>query len=339
MKRLVARVLGSFFFFILVGSSPLMAVENGGYANSAFLVSTQWLEDNLDRPDIRILDRQDIFPKDDFYGKAHIPGSIRMPTSAIKGMRGDVQEMLVLKDLIKFLEESGVSSKHHIILVGRSQRLPATTRVFWALEILGHKNISVLDGGIDKWRVEKRTETTEVPNFPATTYEVQSLQRGLMMTGEELSGYIGFQDRFNLMVVDSRRLEEFAGKEMSRSSEKLGHIPGSVNLMFMALLTGKEYKEFKPADEIRAIFQAKGLTPDKHLVFTCVSGCFGTVDYFAARLLGYRNVSVYDGGWIEWSRRNYPVEPEVTAQPPASEPAAKQQPLKPPIRVFQDEGC
>ncbi|MCG6878770.1 MAG: hypothetical protein LJE96_06435 [Deltaproteobacteria bacterium] len=182
------------------------------------MVTTDWLAKHMNDPNVRILDRQDIFPKDDFYSKGHIPNSIRMPTSAIKGMKVDVQEMLILKDLVKFLEEKGVSPDDHIVLVGWSKRLPATTHVFWALDVLGYKKMSILDGGIDKWKAENRQVTK---------------------------------------------------------------------------------KEFKSAKEIQAIFASKGLTPDKHLSFTSVRGCFGTVDYFAARLLNYPNVSVYDGAWIE----------------------------------------
>ena len=340
MKRGRAFLVSGFLAMlsIIFSASAATAVENGGYTNGQFLVSTDWLANHGNDPDIRILDRQDIYPKDDFYSKGHIANSIRMPTSAIKGMKGDIQEMLILKDLVKFLEANGVSPNDHIVLVGRSEKLPATTRVFWALDILGHKNMSILDGGIDKWKAEKRTLSTEVPHYPKVTYDIPALHRDHIMTGEELEGYLGLYDRLGVMVIDSRRPPEFEGKEMSRDSNKLGRIPGSTNLMFMALLTGKDYKEFKPAKEIQAIFTSKGLSPDKHLTFTCVSGCFGTVDYFAARLLGYPNVSVYDGAWIEWSKRNYPVEAAQGSKAPAEgrKPEMKQKKVK--INV-QDEGC
>ncbi|MGA7965330.1 MAG: rhodanese-like domain-containing protein, partial [Gammaproteobacteria bacterium] len=214
----------------------------------------------------------------------------------------------------------------------------ATTRVFWALDVLGHKKMSILDGGIDKWKAEKRALTTEVPHYPKVTYDIPALHRDRIMTGEELEGYLGLYDRLGLMVIDSRRPSEFQGKEMSRASDKLGRIPGSTNLMFMALLTGKDYKEFKPAEEIQKIFTSKGLSPDKHLAFTCVSGCFGTVDYFAARLLNYPNVSVYDGAWIEWCKRNYPVEAAQGSNAPAENktPPIKQKKQK---IIIQDEGC
>jgi rhodanese-related sulfurtransferase len=146
------------------------------------------------------------------------------------------------------------------------------------------------------------------------------------MTGEELNGYVGLFDRFNLRVVDSRRPDEFRGAAMSRDSKKPGRIPGAVNLMFTQVLTGgKEYKELKAASEIQKIFDANGLTRDKHLTFTCVSGCFGTTLYFAARLLGYQNVSIYDGGWIERSQKNYPVEVDgkISTSVPA-DPAVKE---------------
>ena len=328
MKKNLLVQLGLFILMItglLLSQIPAaMAIENGGYPNAKFLVSTQWLAAHINDPKIRIMDRQDIFPKDNFYAVGHIPNSIRMPTSAIKGTKDGIREMLIEKDLLAFLDKNGVSDKHHIILVGRVDREPANTRVFWTLEMLGHKEISVLDGGIDKWRAEGRPLTKEAPKFTPGTYKVTSLQRQLYITGEEIKNYLGIFDRLNFMVVDSRDPEEFKGVEMSRDSQKLGHIPGAMNLMFTEVLTGpKEFQEFKSASEIKKIFEAKGLTPDRHLVFTCVSGCFGTTLYFAARLLGYNNVSIYDGGWIEWSQKNYPTETngKIVTTPPTPSPA------------------
>ena len=185
-----------------------------------------------------------------------------MTTDTIKGMRLGIQEMLVVKDLIRFLEENGVSQDHHVILVSRSDRFPAATRVFWALELLGHKNASVLDGGIDKWIAEKRPMTSEAPHFDKTSYKVD-LKRDRLVTGDELAGYIGSFKELGIVVVDSRRTEEHAGTKMSRASSKLGRIPGAVSLFFPAILVGDNYKEFKSADEIKKIFAAKGITPDK----------------------------------------------------------------------------
>ena len=339
MKRVRQFFILGFFasLFIIFSASAATAVENGGYVNGQYLVTTQWLQNHLNDADVRILDRQDPFPKNNFYNQRHIPNAIRMPTSAIKGMKGDIQEMLILKDLVKFLENNGVSADDHIILVGRTKRMPATTRVFWALEMLGHKKISILDGNIEKWMAENRPLTTEAPQFAKVHYKINKYNRERLMTGEELEECLGLFDRLNMMVVDSRRPPEFQGRKMSRSSNKLGCIPGSTNLMFMQLLTGNGYKEFKPAKGIREIFRSKGLTPDKHLTFTCVSGCFGTVDYFAARLLGYRDVSVYDGAWIEWCKRNYPVEggPAATRAPVARHKHKR----KAPPAGEADEGC
>ncbi len=313
---------------------PAQAIENGGYPNPEILVLTQWLQDNLGDPNIRILDRQDVEPGEKFYAKAHIPDSIRMPTEAIKGTRLGIQEMLVVKDLIRYLEENGISPDHHVVLVSRSDRFPAATRVFWALDLLGHKKVSVLDGGIDKWIAENRPMTSEAPHFDKTSYPVH-LNRERLMTGDELAGYMGKLKELDIVVADSRRPDEYAGTKMSRASDKIGRIPDAVGLFFTNVLTGETYKEFKSAQEIKTIFESKGITPDKHTVFSCVSGCFGTVLYFAARLLDYPKPAVYDGGWIEWSRKDYPVEgaPEsdrpsdVTktsgkAAPPASAPRA-----------------
>lgn len=290
-----------------IAPSAVLAVENGGYVNPQFLVTTEWLAQHLNDPDVKILDRQDIDPPDDIFSKGHIPTSIRMPTSAVKGMKGDLREMLILKDLVTFLGANGVSASDHIVLVGLAGRLPATSRAFWALEILGHKRASILDGGIDKWKAEKRPLSTEPAKVAAVTYKPTKLDRERFMAGDELLGYLGLFAELGVMVVDSRAPDEFKGLKLSRESEKLGHIPGATNLFFTAVLTG-DFKEFAPADQLRKVFESKGIAPDKHVVFTCVSGCFGTSLYFAARLMGYDHASVYDGAWIEWSRRGYPVE-------------------------------
>lgn len=312
--------------------SATLAVENGGYPNAGLLVTTQWLAKHLDDPKVRILDRQDVEPDEGFYAKGHIPNSIRMTTNAIKGMRLNIQEMLVVKDLIQFLEENGVSADHHVVIVSRSDRFPAATRVFWALDLLGHKKVSVLDGGIDKWIAEKRPMTSEAPRFNKTSYKVD-LKRDRLMTGDELAGYVGGFKELGIVVVDSRRAEEYAGTKMSRASGKLGRIPGAVNLFFPKILVGDNYKEFKSADEIKKIFDSEGITPDKNTVFSCVSGCFGTVLYLGARLLDYPKAAVYDGGWIEWSQKGYAVEggesPGISGTPPSS-PAKAQPPASRP---------
>jgi thiosulfate/3-mercaptopyruvate sulfurtransferase len=332
-----AIIAFSVLAFLLTIVSAGWAIENGGYPNASLLVTTQWISDHLKDQNLRILDRQDVEPDEEFYAKGHIPNSIRMTTTPIKGTRLGIQEMLLVKDLIRFLEENGVSQDHHVVIVSRSDRFPAATRVFWALELLGHKKVSVLDGGIDKWTAEKRPMTSEAPHFPKTSYKID-LKRDRLMTGDELAGYVGSFKELGIVAVDARRPEEHAGTKMSRASSKLGRIPDAVSLFFPAILVGDSYKEFKSANEIKAIFESKGITPDKNAVFSCVSGCFGTVLYLGARLLDYRFASVYDGGWIEWSQKGYPVEggetpgisgtqptPPAKAKPPASRPSVPQQ--------------
>lgn len=334
--RSLAVILAVLLFSFSLVSSAL-AIENGGYTNAGFLVTTQWLAEHLNDPNVRILDRQDIEPDEDYYAKGHIPNSIRMPTEAIKGTRLGVPEMLIVKDLLQFLEENGISQDHHVVIVGRGDRLPGTTRVFWALELLGHKKASILDGGVEKWQVEKRPWVTEVPRFPKTSYKVD-LKRDLLATGDEVAGYVGSFKELNIVVVDCRRPDEFQGATMSRASQKLGRIPGAINIVFPKILTGENYKEFRSAEDIKNVLNSEGITPDKNVFFSCVSGCFGTVLYFGARLLDFQKAAVYDGGWIEWSRKDYPVEggsdpkgtgeaqkPPVKAVPPASAPPSRPQ--------------
>ncbi|MFH2131954.1 MAG: rhodanese-like domain-containing protein [bacterium] len=279
---------------------------------SQVLVTTAWLANNLSNANVRIIDRQDTIPADNFYAQGHIPGAIHMRTNAVKGTKVDVREMLILKDLIVFLEKNGVTEKNHVIVVGSAGKLPAVSRVFWALEYLGHKKVSVLDGGIEKWKAENRPITTDTPQFAPVTYNV-NLQRSKKVTGEEIYESLGLFDKFNIVVVDSRKPPEVKGVAYSRNTkEVLGKVPGSTGLMFMALLQ-PETKEFKSADQIQMIFNKHGLTKDKTIYVMCVSGCFGSSIYLGARMLGYENVALYDGSWIEWINKGYPVEDKTGA--------------------------
>ena len=322
--------------FILFAAGISLAVENGNYPNGHYLVTTQWLADNLDNPNVRILDRQDIEPEDNAYAQGHIPNAIRMPTSAIKGIKFGIPEMMIPKDLVEFLQNSGISADHHIIIAGPTDRLPASTRAFWALDVLGHKKVSILDGGFDKWEAERRPVTTEAPKFDKTTYKVD-LKRNYQVTGEEIAGYLGFFRELNVVMVDSRRPDEFKGEKMSRESEKLGRIPGAINIVFPKILIGEKYKEFKSASDIRTVLDSAGITHQTNAFFSCVSGCFGTVMYFGARLLDYPNVAVYDGGWIEWSRRPYPVETPEAIVAPAQDVKKEKPAVGPPKQPHR--GC
>lgn len=271
------------------------------------LVTTDWLAANLNNPDIRIIDRQDTIPRDNFYALGHIPGAIHMRTTAVKGKKVDIKEMLILKDFIAFLEKSGISEKHHVVVMGSAKKLPAVSRVFWALEYLGHKKVSVLDGGIEKWKAENRPITTEAPGFSHVTYNV-NLQRSKKVTGEEIYEAVGLFDKMNIVLVDSRRPPEVMGVKHSRNTDEImGKVPGAKGLMFMALLQPKTGL-FKSPDQIQGIFNKHGLTKDKKIYVMCVSGCFGSSIYLGARLLGYEDIALYDGSWIEWIRKGYPVE-------------------------------
>lgn len=322
--------------FVMMLNGESFAIEEGNYPNGHYLVTTQWLSDNLNNPNVRILDRQDIEPDDNAYAQGHIPNAIRMPTSAIKGTKFGIPEMMIPKDLVDFLQNNGISADHHIVIAGPTDRLPASTRVFWALDVLGHKKMSILDGGFDKWESERRPITTEAPKFEKTTYKVD-LKRNYQITGEEIAGYLGFFKELNIVMVDSRRPDEFKGEKMSRESEKLGRIPGAINIVFPKILVGEKYKEFKSAQDIKSVLDSAGITNRTNAFFSCVSGCFGTVMYFGARLLDYPNVAVYDGGWIEWSRRPYPVETSEGVNAPAQD-AKKEKPLVGPPKPPQ-RGC
>lgn len=147
---------------------------------------------------------------------------------------------------------------------------------------------------------------------------------------------MGFFKELNIVMVDSRRPDEFKGEKMSRAAKKIGRIPGAINIVFPKILVGEKYKEFKSGQDIVDVLNSAGINRNTNAFLSCVSGCFGTVMYFGARLMDYPNVAVYDGGWIEWSRRSYPVETsegiKTDPTPDEKKDKPKVSPPKPPQR-------
>jgi thiosulfate/3-mercaptopyruvate sulfurtransferase len=172
------------------------------------------------------------------------------------------------------------------------------------LRSLGFENVSVLDGGLDKWKAEGRTiEAGPARGYRPSTFTAKP-RRGYFIDKHQVLAASG--DR-NTVVVNALSPQLHQGLEPSRYGRP-GHIPGSVNVS-AATLFDPETKAFVPLAEAETKFAAQGIAKDKRVVAYCGGGISATIDLFLLYRLGYDNLTLYDGSMGEWAKdASLPIE-------------------------------
>ncbi len=282
------------------------------YAKPDSLVSTQWLQDHLTAPDVRVVDASWFPPNTGHslrqeYKDSHIPGAVFFDIDDIAAI-GEALPPHMLPPPEKFasrVRKLGLGNGNRLVIYDASGFCMAAARVWWMFKVFGHRDVSLLDGGLAKWVSEGRP-TEDLPPVPRDRHFLPRVNT-LLVRGFD-------QVRYNIksakeLVVDARSPERFAGKGNEPWPVKhVGHIPGAVNLPFTDLIDATT-KTIKPAEVIKDRLTQAGITPDRPVIVSCGSGVTACVVAFAMDLVGYENYSVYDGSWAEWGNRDdAPVE-------------------------------
>ncbi len=276
------------------------------YANPDMLVSTAWLAEHLDDSNIRIIEVGALGPPT--YGDGHIPGAIHWPWK--ESLWDDNRREFVLPpDFATLLSRAGVTPDTTFIFY--SDRCQFATYALWTCLLRGHTNVKILDGSRTRWTLEERPMTTDVPQIIPTDYPVLAPNETGRINRDGVLAGLGDSDR---VLLDARTPDEYNGLRVKpapgfdHGAECKGRIPGARHLFYKELLN--EDESFKPVDQLRQIFEARGATPDKDIVSYCRLSHRATLVWFTARfLLGYPRVRSYDGSWTEWgSMVGMPVE-------------------------------
>lgn len=273
------------------------------YAHPEVLVDTQWLEDNLSNPNLRIVE-VDASPESN--KDAHIPGAIFWNYMSDL-LRPDLSINLEVSAMEKLLSQSGISNDTAIVAYGS---YPGTGAwIFWLLKLFGHDNVYVLNGGHQKWVAEGRPVTGNLSTFLATQYRAKTLDSSLRVLYEEVRLSIDDKTR---VLLDVRTPQEFKGEifmmKPPEGAERAGHIPGAVHIEHTQALN--EDGTFKSCDELQTLFANQGVTPDKEIFPYCAIGGRSAYTWFILKyLLGFNKVRNFDGSWNQWSRYlDNPVE-------------------------------
>jgi thiosulfate/3-mercaptopyruvate sulfurtransferase len=276
----------------------------GGYAKDV-LVDTQWVEDHLDDPSIRIVE---VDENPALYAEAHIPGAIGFD------WKNDLQDQ-VRRDFLdaqafgELFGSRGISDEHTVVLYGdRNNWFAAYT--YWYLKYYGHDAVRLVNGPREKWLAEGRPTTTELPAHPAATFTAKPGDASIRATRDDVLAALDAPTR----LVDVRSPQEFSGELIAmpgyeqEGAQRGGHIPGAKSVPWAQAV--QEDGTFKPADALAELYAAKGVTNGADIIAYCRIGERSAHTWFVLHeLLGRDDVKNYDGSWTEWgSLVGVPVE-------------------------------
>jgi thiosulfate/3-mercaptopyruvate sulfurtransferase len=281
-----------------------------GYANDV-LVDTQWVQDHLDDPGVRIVEVDEDPTR---YAEGHIPGAIGFD------WRADLQDpvrrdFLGPEDFAELLGSRGIGDEHLVVLYGdRNNWFAAYT--YWYLRYYGHAQVRLVNGPREKWLAEGRPTTTEPPRHPRARFTARAGDEAIRARREEVQASLGTETR----LIDVRSPQEYSGELVAmpgyedEGAQRAGHIPGALSVPWAQAV--REDGTFKSADELQALYASKGLVNGAPVIAYCRIGERSAHTWFVLHeLLGKPDVKNYDGSWTEWGNLvGVPIEVSPSGQ-------------------------
>ncbi|WP_374833224.1 3-mercaptopyruvate sulfurtransferase [Paenochrobactrum pullorum] len=270
---------------------------------SRFVVSRDWLLENLKTPGVRIVDASWYLPASGRNGKAefeagHIPGAIFFDQDEIADHSTNLPHSLPSPQLFAHHMGAAGITPHDTIVVYDGAGYFSAPRVWWMFRIMGAENVFVLDGGLDGWKKA---------GFPLTT-EVTKTAASLFKPKFNADAVVGFDEMLEIVnqsssqIADARGKGRFTAQEAEpRAGQRSGHMPGARNVPVTEI---SKNGELKSLEELRDVFVNAGIDLSKPVVTSCGSGVTAAALIFALESLGHEKHRLYDGSWSEWGGRS-----------------------------------
>lgn len=263
------------------------------------LVDTETVANNPNNKSFKVIEVD--YDPENAYRQGHLQGA------SLIWWKRDINDPIT-RDIISksqfedLLSRNGITAQSEVILYGDFNNWFAAF-VFWIFKYYGHEKVQIMNGGRKKWEIENRSYTKDEPQIPRTNYVAQPPNEGLRAYLFDVKRAL---EKSDTVLVDVRSPKEFSGEVTAPAeypmehAQRGGHIPNANNIPWATAVNDTD-GTFKSVEELRKIYETKGVTPDKDVICYCRIGERSSHTWFVLKyLLGYPQVRNYDGSWTEW---------------------------------------
>jgi thiosulfate/3-mercaptopyruvate sulfurtransferase len=280
------------------------------YAHPEVLVSTDWVAQHAADPSVRVVE---VDVDTAAYDEGHIQNAVGWAWNT--QLCDTVQRDIIPKGQFeKLMSDAGIGNDTTVVLYGDNNNWFAAWAL-WQLQIYGHKDVRLMNGGRKKWVAEGRDLTKDAAKVSAASYKASGPDYSIRSFLPDVQKAVSSK---SVEMVDVRSPDEFTGKILSppglpETCQRGGHIPGASNIPWAKACN--DDGTFKSADELKSLYQSAGITGTKPIIAYCRIGERSSHSWFVLKyLLGLNNVTNYDGSWTEWGNLvGAPVEKGAAA--------------------------
>ncbi len=283
---------------ILILIAPFTAAADPNFENKEFLISAEELNQMIkaEKENLKIIDVRNSAK----YLLGHLPGAVNMWNNDFSDPEGWVDGLIAKPGAFAAVaQEKGINNNSEIVVYDDNSSLWAA-RLWWIFKVYDHQNIKILEGGYDAWK-NKDYKTKMLPyKSKKGNFIVSDVKNDWLINSDTIAENLNNE---SFVVLDTRSEAEFTGQETNSTAPRKGRIPNSIHIEWTEVLND-DYS-FKSAAEITEFYDLKGITKEKEvIVLISHTGVKAAHTFFVLKLLGYKNLKLYDESWVAWSNRS-----------------------------------